>query len=41
VPGAVGVNGRPMGLQLIAPPGKDDVCLAAGALLEEALRPRP
>ena len=41
VPGAVGVNGRPMGLQLIAPPGRDDVCLAAGALLEEALRPRP
>lgn len=40
VPGAVGVNGRPMGLQLIAPPGSDDVCLAAGALLEDVLRGR-
>jgi Asp-tRNA(Asn)/Glu-tRNA(Gln) amidotransferase A subunit family amidase len=40
VPGAVGVNGRPMGLQMIAPPGSDDVCLAAGALLELALQQR-
>lgn len=38
VPGAVGVNGRPMGLQVIAPPGRDDVCLAAGAMLELALQ---
>jgi Asp-tRNA(Asn)/Glu-tRNA(Gln) amidotransferase A subunit family amidase len=38
VPGALGVNGRPMGLQLIAPPGSDDLCLAAGALLELALQ---
>lgn len=38
VPGAIGVNRRPMGLQLIAPPAADDVCLAAGALLEGALR---
>lgn len=38
VPGALGVNGRPMGLQLIAPPGGDDACLAAGALLELALQ---
>jgi Asp-tRNA(Asn)/Glu-tRNA(Gln) amidotransferase A subunit family amidase len=38
VPGAVGVNERPMGLQLIAPFGADDVCLAAGALLERSLR---
>jgi Asp-tRNA(Asn)/Glu-tRNA(Gln) amidotransferase A subunit family amidase len=37
VPGAVGVNGRPMGLQLIAPPGRDDLCLAAGAMLEAVL----
>jgi Asp-tRNA(Asn)/Glu-tRNA(Gln) amidotransferase A subunit family amidase len=38
VPGAVGVNGRPMGLQMIAPPGSDDVCLAAGAMLEPLLK---
>ena len=38
VPGAVGVNGRPMGLQMIAPFGADALCLAAGALLESALR---
>lgn len=38
VPGAVGVNGRPMGLQLIARPGDDALCLAAGAVLEDALR---
>jgi Asp-tRNA(Asn)/Glu-tRNA(Gln) amidotransferase A subunit family amidase len=38
VPGAAGVNGRPMGLQMIAARGRDDVCLAAGALLETALR---
>jgi len=38
VPGAVGVNNRPMGLQLIAPPGNDSDCLAAGLLLERLLR---
>ena len=38
VPGAVGVNHRPMGLQLIAPPGHDSDCLAAGLLLERLLR---
>ncbi len=38
VPGAQGVNGRPMGLQVIAPPSRDDVCLTAGALLERALQ---
>jgi Asp-tRNA(Asn)/Glu-tRNA(Gln) amidotransferase A subunit family amidase len=38
VPGAVGVNGRPMGLQMIAPPGSDAVCLAAGAMLESVLK---
>jgi Asp-tRNA(Asn)/Glu-tRNA(Gln) amidotransferase A subunit family amidase len=38
VPGAVGVNGRPMGVQLIAPRGRDDVCLEAGLCLEQALR---
>jgi Asp-tRNA(Asn)/Glu-tRNA(Gln) amidotransferase A subunit family amidase len=38
VPGAVGMNGRPMGLQLIAPPGHDSDCLAAGLLLERLLR---
>jgi Asp-tRNA(Asn)/Glu-tRNA(Gln) amidotransferase A subunit family amidase len=38
VPGATGVNGRPMGVQVIAPPGNDSECLAAGALLEGLLR---
>lgn len=38
VPGAVGVNGRPMGLQMIAPFGADASCLAAGEMLEDALR---
>lgn len=37
VPGAVGVKGRPMGLQLVARPGEDALCLAAGAMLEAAL----
>jgi len=40
VPGCVGVNGRPMGLQLIAKSGEDGMCLAAGAMLEAALRSR-
>jgi Asp-tRNA(Asn)/Glu-tRNA(Gln) amidotransferase A subunit family amidase len=38
VAGVVGVNGRPMGLQVIAPPGEDARCLAAGLLLERVLR---
>jgi Asp-tRNA(Asn)/Glu-tRNA(Gln) amidotransferase A subunit family amidase len=38
VPGCVGVNARPMGLQLIAPPGEDSLCLAAGAMLQTELR---
>jgi len=38
VPGCVGVNGLPMGLQLVAPPGEDGLCLSAGAMLESALR---
>jgi Asp-tRNA(Asn)/Glu-tRNA(Gln) amidotransferase A subunit family amidase len=37
VPGATGVNGRPMGLQVIAPRAMDDRCLAAGAFLARAL----
>ncbi|MES2999878.1 MAG: amidase [Pseudomonadota bacterium] len=37
VPGATGINGRPMGLQVIAPRGMDSLCLAAGASLEWAL----
>ncbi|GAB2583716.1 amidase [Ramlibacter solisilvae] len=39
VPGATGVNGLPMGLQVIAPPGEDSRCLAAGLMLESLLRP--
>ena len=38
VPGALGVRQRPMGLQLIAPTQRDDLCLAAAALLERALQ---
>ncbi|MES2635476.1 MAG: amidase [Pseudomonadota bacterium] len=38
VPGTVGVNGRPMGLQVIAPAGEDAKCLSAGLLLEAVLR---
>lgn len=38
VPGATGVNGFPMGLQLIAAPNEDSLCLAAGAVLEALLR---
>jgi len=37
VPGLRGVRQRPMGLQLVARPGEDAVCLAVGALLEQAL----
>ena len=38
VPGVSGVNGRPMGLQVIAKPGADGACLAAGELLERLLK---
>jgi Asp-tRNA(Asn)/Glu-tRNA(Gln) amidotransferase A subunit family amidase len=38
VPGATGVRGLPMGLQVIAAPGEDSACLAAGAMLEKLLR---
>jgi Asp-tRNA(Asn)/Glu-tRNA(Gln) amidotransferase A subunit family amidase len=37
VPGATGVNGLPMGLQLIAAPNEDSLCLAAGVVLERLL----
>lgn len=37
VPGATGVNGLPMGLQLIAAPNEDSLCLAAGVLLESLI----
>ena len=37
VPGALGMHGRPMGLQLVAPQGGDGECLAAGLLLEQLL----
>jgi Asp-tRNA(Asn)/Glu-tRNA(Gln) amidotransferase A subunit family amidase len=40
VPGATGVNGFPMGLQLIAAPNEDSLCLAAGVMLEQLLSPR-
>ena len=38
VPGFAGVNGFPMGVQVIAAPGEDSLCLAAGEMLETALR---
>ncbi|MDP3618203.1 MAG: amidase [Ramlibacter sp.] len=38
VPGAIGVSGLPMGLQVIAPAGEDTKCLSAGLLLEELLK---
>jgi Asp-tRNA(Asn)/Glu-tRNA(Gln) amidotransferase A subunit family amidase len=37
VPGATGVNGFPMGLQVIAAPGEDSLCLAAGEMLATLL----
>ncbi|RYY70421.1 MAG: amidase, partial [Comamonadaceae bacterium] len=37
VPGAVGVTGLPMGVQVIAPLRGEAACLQAGALLEAAL----
>jgi len=38
VPGCVGINNHPMGLQLIAAPRHDGDCLSAGLLLERLLR---
>jgi Asp-tRNA(Asn)/Glu-tRNA(Gln) amidotransferase A subunit family amidase len=40
VPGATGVNGFPMGLQLIAAPNEDSLCLAAGVMLEQLVSSR-
>lgn len=37
VPGATGVNGFPMGVQVIAPVREDALCLRAGRVLEQAL----
>lgn len=37
VPGLTGVNGFPMGLQVIAAPNEDSLCLAAGVVLEKLL----
>jgi Asp-tRNA(Asn)/Glu-tRNA(Gln) amidotransferase A subunit family amidase len=37
VPGATGVNGLPMGLQVVAAPNEDSFCLAAGVVLESVL----
>ena len=37
IPGAVGVTGSPMGLQIIGAPSADRHCLEAAALLEQAL----
>ena len=39
VPGATGINGLPMGLQVIAPIGEDALCLRAGSVLESSPRP--
>lgn len=41
VAGASGVNGHPMGLQIIGSPRADRECLAAAADLEQALRSPP
>jgi Asp-tRNA(Asn)/Glu-tRNA(Gln) amidotransferase A subunit family amidase len=38
VPGFTGVNGFPMGVQFIAAPGEDSLCLAAGEMLASPLR---
>ena len=40
VPGLQGANGRPMGVQVIAPYGRDGICLAAAAMLEAAMASR-
>ena len=41
VPGAKGVNGLPMGVQVIAPVHEEALCLKAGRVLEEALAAAP
>lgn len=41
VPGATGVNGLPMGLQVIAAPNEDSLCLAAGVMLERLMTTPP
>jgi Asp-tRNA(Asn)/Glu-tRNA(Gln) amidotransferase A subunit family amidase len=41
VPGATGINNLPMGVQVIAAPGEDSLCLAAAEMLEAALQPPP
>ncbi len=40
VPGAVTADGLPLGLQVIARPGQEDLLLAIGQILERALRGR-
>lgn len=40
VPGATGVHGLPMGVQVIAPPHDEAPCLSAGRVLEQALAAR-
>lgn len=37
VPGATGVNGLPMGLQIIAAPNEDSFCLSVGVMVEAVL----
>jgi Asp-tRNA(Asn)/Glu-tRNA(Gln) amidotransferase A subunit family amidase len=41
VPGATGVNGLPMGVQVIAPMHEEALCLRAGGVLETALAATP
>jgi Asp-tRNA(Asn)/Glu-tRNA(Gln) amidotransferase A subunit family amidase len=38
VPGATGISGAPMGLQVIAAPGEDSLSLAAAEMLEVLLQ---
>lgn len=39
VPGGTGVNGLPMGVQVVASVGEEAMCLNAGRFLEKAFRP--
>ncbi|MFL6691592.1 MAG: amidase [Ramlibacter sp.] len=41
VPGVTGVNGLPMGVQVIAPAHEEALCLRAGRVLEQALAAAP
>ncbi|WP_427911642.1 amidase [Ramlibacter sp. MMS24-I3-19] len=41
VPGATGLNGLPMGVQVIAPLHEEALCLSAGRVLEQALAAKP